>query len=134
LENTRSSGLNGESFELAVDLACAAFRKIENPSLLEGWPQCELLIPHIQSLTQRQNMSNTAKTALFLTNHLRGKYLKSRGRFVEAESLFGTVIADMEQLFSPDDLDTLVLRHGLALVYRDRGRYVDVEMLMKRSS
>jgi tetratricopeptide (TPR) repeat protein len=131
LENTRGSGLHEESFELAVDLVCAAFKKIEDPSSPEWWPQCELFVPHIQSLTARQDTSNNAKKALLLANNCRGLYLSSRGRFVEAESLFENVIADREQLYSPNDLDTLNAMHNLALVYVRRGRYVDAEMLFK---
>jgi tetratricopeptide (TPR) repeat protein len=132
LENTRRSRFNEESFELAVELACAAFGKIESPSLPEWWPQCELLVPHIQSLTVRQHTSSKAKKALLLANRRRGLYLNSRGRYAEAESLYEHVIADMEQLFDPNDLNTLVAMNNLGLAYRRRGRYVDAEMLFKR--
>ena len=132
LENTRSSGFNEETFELAVNLVCASFGKIEIPESPEWWPQCELLVPHIQSLTVRQDTSSTAKKALLPANHRRGKYLYSRGRFIEAENLCESIIPDMEQLFSPNDLDTLAAMHHLALVYERRGRYVDAETLFKR--
>jgi hypothetical protein len=42
LENTKSSELNQELFELAAELVCAAFRKIKEPWWPEWWPQCEL--------------------------------------------------------------------------------------------
>jgi hypothetical protein len=38
LENTKSSGLNQESFEFAVELALAAFSEIGDGSLPELWP------------------------------------------------------------------------------------------------
>jgi hypothetical protein len=57
LENTKSSGISQELFELAVDLVCAAFEQIRDPALPEWWPQCELLVPHIELLTLRQDTS-----------------------------------------------------------------------------
>jgi hypothetical protein len=118
LEDTRSSGFHQELFEFAVELACAAFSEIEDVSLPEWWPRCELLVPHLQSLTLRQDISSNAKKALLLANHRRGLYLGSRGRYVEAESLYKHIIAGREQLFgSIDDLDTLAVMRDLAWVY-----------------
>ena len=54
LEKTRKSHAHLELFKFAVGLACNAFIQIEDHSLPEWWPQCELLIPHIQSLTLQQ--------------------------------------------------------------------------------
>jgi tetratricopeptide (TPR) repeat protein len=132
LENTRSRRLNEESFELAVELVCAAFRKIENPESPESWPLCELLVPHIQSLTVRQDTSSKPKKALLLANYRRGRYLNSRGRYVEAEHLYESIIADREKLFSPIDVDTLAVMHSLAWVYQRSGRYLDAEVLFKQ--
>jgi tetratricopeptide (TPR) repeat protein len=132
LENTRSSGFHQELFEFAVELACAAFSQIEDVRLHESWPRCELLVPHLQSLTLRQDTSSKAKKALLLANHRRGVYLSSRGRYVEAESLYKHIIADREQLFELNDVDTLTSMSDLAWAYRGRGRYVDAETLFER--
>jgi hypothetical protein len=132
LENTRSSGSDQELFELAVELVCAAFKQIEEPWLPEWWPRCELLIPHIQSLTLRQDTSRKATKILLLANHCRGLYLSERGRYVEAENLCENIIADREQLFGPNGLDTLAVMDHLAWVYQCRGRYVDSETLFGR--
>jgi hypothetical protein len=45
-------------FEFAVELACAAFGQIKDVLSHEWWPRCELLVPHIQSLTLRQDTSS----------------------------------------------------------------------------
>jgi tetratricopeptide (TPR) repeat protein len=132
LENTRNSGLDQELFEFAVELACAAFRQIKNVRSHEWWLRCELLVPHIQLLTLRQDTSSKVKNTLLLANHNRGMYLSSRGRYAEAENLCENIIADREQLFSADDLDTLAVMDHLAWVYRRRGRYVDAETLFER--
>jgi tetratricopeptide (TPR) repeat protein len=132
LESTKNSGLDQELFELAAELACAAFSGIKDVSSPEWWPQCELLIPHIQSLTLRQDTSIKAKKALLLANHLRGWYMSHRGRYAEAESLDKDIIAAREQLFERNDVDTLAVMHHLAWVYSCRGRYVDAEKLFKK--
>jgi tetratricopeptide (TPR) repeat protein len=132
LEDTKSSGLGQQLFESAVELVCAAFRMIEEPLSPEWWPQCELLVPHIQALTLRQDTSIEAKKVLLLINRYRGSYLCSRGRYAEAESLCQNIIADMEQLFGPDDFETLAVVNNLACVYLETGRYLDAETLFKQ--
>jgi tetratricopeptide (TPR) repeat protein len=132
LEDTKGSELYQEFYEFAVELACAAFGQIEKHKSPESWPRCELLVPHIQSLTQRQDISSKAKKNLLLANFRRGIYLSSQGRYVEAESLYEAIIADREQLFGLNDLDTLNMQQSLAWVYRCRGRYVDAETLFKQ--
>jgi tetratricopeptide (TPR) repeat protein len=132
LENTKNGGLHQELFEFAVELVCAAFNVIEDVRSHESWPRCELLVPHLQSLTLRQDTSSKAKKALLVTNHIRALYLSNRGRFVEAENLYENIIADRQQLFRFNDVDTLAVMGGLAWVYLRRGRYVDAETLFKR--
>jgi tetratricopeptide (TPR) repeat protein len=132
LENTKGIGLHQESFEFAVELACAAFDQIEDPSLPEWWPRCELLVPHIQSLTLRQDTSIKAKKALLLVNACRGMYLYNRGRYAEVESLCENIIADREQIFAPNHPETLAMIQHLASVYQGRGRYVDAGALLDR--
>ena len=132
LENTKNSGLAQEMFELAVEFVCAALRKIEGVELPEWWPQCELLVPHLQSLTLRQDTSITAKKALLWANYRRGVYLGSRGRFIEAEGLLQNIMADREQHFGLNDSDTLAVMFHLARVYQCRGRHIDAEALFER--
>jgi tetratricopeptide (TPR) repeat protein len=128
----QSSGLNQESFDIAVALACSAFGQIADHDMPEWWPQCELLVPHIQSLTLRQDTSIKAKEALLLANHCRGQYLGGRARFLEAESLYENIITDRDQCFGLNDFSTLPVMQDLACVYQRRGRYVDAETLFKR--
>jgi len=117
LENTRSSRVDEELFDFAVELVCAAFWRIGDPELPARWPQCELFIPHIQSLSVRQAISSKSKQTPLLANNRRGLYLLSRGRFVEAESLYESVVADKDQLLGSRDLrldsDTLTVMYNL---------------------
>jgi tetratricopeptide (TPR) repeat protein len=132
LENMRRSDANQELFEFALELAYMAFKVIKKPWCPKWWPQCELLVPHIQALTEQQDTSIKAKKQLLLSNRRRGQYLTSTGRYIEARKLYERLIAEREQVFGPEDLDTLSVMHDLARVYRMRGRLNDAKTLFDR--
>ena len=132
LENTKSSDAYCEWFEFAVELACNAFKQIGNHYLPEWWPQCELLVPHIQTLTAREDISPKAKALLLVANHRRAMYLVGRGRYVEAETLYTRLIAEREKLFGAEDVERLRLMHNLAGVCISQGRYNDAETLLEQ--
>ena len=132
LEGTKSRGDYYESFEFAVELACNAFKQIGNHYLPEWWPQCELLVPHIQTLTAREDISPKAKALLLVANHRRAMYLVGRGRYVEAETLYARLIAEREKLFGAEDVERLRLMHNLAGVCISQGRYNDAEILLEQ--
>jgi hypothetical protein len=52
-----------------------------------SWPQSEALIPHIQSLTVWQEISDKVKTWLLVANSQFGWYLQSQGHYRDAEKL-----------------------------------------------
>src|SRR5438477_852366 len=73
LDNTKKGGSEQEMFENAVELACSAFGQIRDAELPENWPQCEALIPHIQSLTIRREISDNSNYSLSVANrHIAG--------------------------------------------------------------
>jgi tetratricopeptide (TPR) repeat protein len=105
--------------------------QIEDHHLPEWWPQCELLAPHIQSLTAWQEISSKANPQFLLANHQRAVYLEARGRYVEAEDLYTRLIADRDGLSDSNLEETLRLQHDLARVYCFTGRYKDAETLLR---
>src|SRR5262249_18460105 len=107
LETSRKDGSEQECFELAVQIACYAFRQIEDCQSPASWHQCEALVPHIQSLTLRQEISGKAKRQLLEANSRVALYLESRGRYGEAEKVYDHVISERKRLFGPDDQCTL---------------------------
>ena len=132
LETMKGSGAYCESFEFAMELAWSAMSQIQHPDSPEWWPQCELLIPHIQSLTQEQETSIRAKRQLLWANQRCGWYLRGRGRYVEAEQLYRTMLAESERFFGAEDLDTFNMMDELAWIYQFQGRYSDAERLSDR--
>src|SRR5215472_2998001 len=113
LETSKKDGSEQECFELAVQLACHAFEQIEDYQSPVCWPQCEALVPHIQSLTSRQDISSQAKMQLVDANHHYARYLDGRGRYGEAEKVYGQVLSEWEQRFGSEDERTLVVMYNL---------------------
>jgi hypothetical protein len=68
IENTKKSGGGKELFECAVKLICTAYQQVEDPTAPTSWRQCEDYIPHIQSLTTRDEISDPARDLLISTN------------------------------------------------------------------
>ena len=132
LETMKGSRGYSESFEFAVDLACSALSQIKQLRMPEWWPQCEALVPHIQSLTLEQATSTRAKRQLLWANRRCGWYLTGRGRYVEAEQLCRTNLSESERFFGVADVDTLHMMSDLAWIYLFQGRYTDAEPLFDR--
>ena len=132
LATIKGSRAYSESFEFAVDLACSALSQIEVPRLPQWWPRCEALVPHIQSLTQVQEPSTGAKRQLILANRRCGWYLKGCGRYIEAEQLRRTILAESERFFGAEDLHTVNAMDDLAWICLFQGRYSEAELLLDR--
>src|SRR5438876_1051367 len=64
LDNTKKGGSERELFEIAVELACSAFEQVQDLESPQSWGRCEVLVPHIQSLTIRQGISDGANNSL----------------------------------------------------------------------
>ena len=132
LETMKRSRAYSESFEFTVELACSVMSQIEYPWMPESWPRCEPLVPHIQSLRQEQEPSTRAKRQLLLANRRCGCYLTGRGRYVEAEHLYRTMLVESERFFGSGDMDTFNVMDDLGWIYLCQGRYSDAEQLIDR--
>jgi hypothetical protein len=60
-------------------------------------------------------------------------YLRSRGRYGEAEEVYGCVLSERERLFGSEDRHTLVVVYELAFLYILQGRLSDAEELLERA-
>jgi hypothetical protein len=85
-------------FHVAVALACGAFQQIDNPESYECWAQCEMLCPHIQSLTKWDDEHCIGYPDLSRANIKVALYLCSRGRYGEAATLLTRVLTGNEKL------------------------------------
>jgi tetratricopeptide (TPR) repeat protein len=110
-------------FHVAAALACGAFRHIDNPESYECWAQCETLSPHIQSLTKWDDEHLIGFPDLGQANIKVAYYLRSRGRYGEAETVLARVLTCNEQLLGSGHQDTLQAANNLAIIYRQQGRY-----------
>lgn len=131
-ESTRIDGRQDQWFHIARELACNAFRHIEDPVSHRCWVQCETLSPHIQNLTKWDDEHSVGNSELDDANIGLAQYLSSRGRYDEAELLVGRVLACREKQFGPEHPGALVAMKNLATVYRLQGRYKEAETLYGR--
>src|SRR5438876_1000052 len=132
LDNAKKGGNEQQMFENAVKLACSAFEQIRDVESHESWPRCEALIPHIQSLTIRREISDNSNYSLCVANCRIAGYLWSRGRYNDAEALLKQVLSSQEKQLGTEHVSTLTTKHNLAVVYYSQGRYSDAELLYKQ--
>ena len=99
LETMKGSSACCESFELAVELACSALSQTEHPSMPESWPECEPIVPHIQSLTQEQETSTRAKRQLLRANQRCGLYLSRPWAICRSRAIVSNNISGERTVF-----------------------------------
>ena len=132
VEDTKKGGGGKELFECAVKIVCNAFQHVEDPTAPACWRQCEVHIPHIQSLTTRSEISDGARDLLMSTNRGVSEYLLSRGRYNEAQTWLERLLKQQRQLYGFEHLDVLTTMRSLVWVYKCQGRYVEAEKLCNR--
>ena len=131
--SSRSSDADHHWFHVAVELVCSGFRQIDDPESYTCWDQCEVFAPHIQSLTKWDIEHSVGNSDLDDVNIGIAMYLRSRGRYGEAEMLLVRVLARKEKVLGPKHLDTSLVADILAEVYWRQGRYNEAETLFRRA-
>jgi tetratricopeptide (TPR) repeat protein len=131
-ESIRRNGRQDHWFHVAAVLACSAFQHVEDPCSHRCWAQCETFHPHIQSLTKWDDEHTVGNSELGQANMRIGLYLKSCGRYSEAEALFKRALTGTETLLGPEHPDTLTIVQNIASVNWRQGRYNEAEILCKR--
>lgn len=119
-------------FHVATALSCNAFRQVKDPSSSECWAQCEMISPHIHSLTKWNDEHGAGNSELDKANTMIAKYLRSRWRYSEAEMLYRQVLINREKLLELEDRDTLRTVEGLAITLQEQGQYDEAETLYGR--
>ena len=132
VENAKKNDGGRELFECAVKLICTAFEQVKDPAAPASWRQCEVYIPHIHSLTTRNEISDRARDLLISANGAVSVYLLSRGRYNEAQTLLEQLFAEQRQLYGSEHPDVLATMHELAKVYYHQGQYAEAEKLYNR--
>jgi tetratricopeptide (TPR) repeat protein len=129
-DRSSKGGDEQEWFELAVALACGAFsRRVEDPESPECWSHSEQLIPHFHQLGKMSSSQNVMLTEANMAIVL---YLRSCGRYNDAETLCEQVLAVRKEGLGLEHPNTLTTMRYLASVYSYQGRYSDAEALCQR--
>ena len=116
-------------FCVAAALACGAFGRVGDPTSPRWWARCETLNPHIRSLTIWDDEHAIGYSKLNEANLGIAHYLRSHGRYGEAEVLYRRDLTGAEKLVGPRHQDTLHAGGNLALCYILQGRYSEAETL-----
>ena len=83
-------------FKLATALICGASRHIEGFSLALCCPQCEILVPHIQSIVRQRKIFHIHDPAVLEIMSSLSLYFWSRGFYLESKGLLADVLAGEE--------------------------------------
>ncbi|KZP34656.1 hypothetical protein FIBSPDRAFT_810048 [Athelia psychrophila] len=123
---------------IAIALLCNAFQTIDDPEEPHSWAQCEIFVPHFTALGTQDNtypiISEEYTYPMISEEYMDANgslanYLSSRGRYSEAETVLGRVLANRRRLLSSDNMQIFYAMDSLARVYYKQGRYPEAESL-----
>ena len=106
----------------------AAFPEVEHAH----WARCERLVSHVASIARRIDDSDGSR-AFGRVLAKAGKYVRERGRYVEARPFLERALAIAERAVGPDHPEVASSLNSLANVYRDLGRYAEAQPLHERA-
>jgi tetratricopeptide (TPR) repeat protein len=126
------SGSERQWLKFAMGLACGAFKRVEDPRSSKCWAQCEMFVSHLQSLTTWDEIYGDGDLSIMTANSGIAGYLRSCGRYSEAEALYDKVRAIREKKLGPEHPDTVASTYDLAFIYYSQGRYDEAQTLYER--
>jgi tetratricopeptide (TPR) repeat protein len=115
--------------ERAIAALDAAFPAVEYAT----WVECERLVPHVVSIAEWVDSSETRLYAASRILSNTGRYLTDRGRYAEAEPLLERALTTAERALGLDHLDVATVLNNLANAYFYRGRYGHAQPLYERA-
>ena len=107
----------------------AAFPEVE----FATWAQCERLVPHVSSLSERADFDAVHSDVAARVLNRAGRYLWERGRYPEAQALFERALAIGERTLGPDHPDVARSLDSLAIAHSKQGRYAEARALLERA-
>jgi len=115
--------------ERTVRAVARVFPKVQ----VSSWPQCERLLPHVQTcaefiVTRKFEFLEAAQLL-----HRSGCYLDERARYAQAEPLYQRALAIREKILGPEHPAVATSLNSLAVLYRDQGQYAQAEPLYQRA-
>jgi tetratricopeptide (TPR) repeat protein len=99
----------------------------------EEWTSCRRLLPHVLICTTWKEQEAILPLATVHLLRKAGTYLRERGQYAEAETLYLHSLSICEQYLGTELLDTAMILHSLAVLYWHQGRYMQEEPLLQRA-
>jgi tetratricopeptide (TPR) repeat protein len=98
-----------------------------------NWEACERLVPHVQAVAAQMEQQSTAQVEAAALFGQAGWYLRDRGRYEQAASLYQRALAIREHQLGPNHPNTASSLNDLANLYQDQGKYPETEPLYQRA-
>jgi tetratricopeptide (TPR) repeat protein len=118
--------------ELALHLMNGYICNAPRPDDIRGWPLWNRVESHVRVLVSRADDFDISEPTTLLMNEL-GLYLKSRGRFSEAELLYLWALEVDEKSFGPEHPNVAVRLNNLAQLLEGTNHFEQAEFLMQRA-
>jgi tetratricopeptide (TPR) repeat protein len=118
--------------ESALHLMNGYICSVPRPDDVRSWPVWNSVESHIRVLVSRADDFDISEPTTLLMNEL-GLYLKSRGRFSEAELLYLWALEVDEKSFGPEHPNVAVRLNNLAQLLEGTNRFEQAEFLMQRA-
>ena len=118
--------------KLALRLINSYICSVPRPDDVRGWPLWNRIESHVRVLVSRADDFDISEPTTLLMNEL-GMYLKSRGRFSEAELLYLWALEVDEKSFGPEHPNVAVRLNNLAQLLERTKSFEQAEFLMQRA-
>ena len=115
--------------ERAVRAVSRAFPEAK----LSTWTVCERLLPQAHMCAELINQWSFEFLEAARLLNAAGLYLYERGRYGEAEPLYGRALSIRERVLGPEHCEVASSLNNLAELYRTQGRYAEAEPLYERA-
>jgi tetratricopeptide (TPR) repeat protein len=113
----------------AVRAVTLAFPPVE----FSSWTDCDRLLPHARACAELVNQWGFEFPEAADLLNWAGLYLYGRGRYTDAEPLYGRALAIREKTLGPEHLGVANSLNNLAVLYRAQGQYAKAEPLFQRA-
>src|SRR5581483_10068670 len=100
--------------------------------LLQSWPLCERLTPHVLALRDGLAQTELASPDWPELQKRAGIYFWDRGAFVQATDLLRASLGGFERTLGPDDPATADCANSLGVILQERGDYSGARALYER--
>ena len=97
------------------------------------WGICQRLLPQVQNCAQLVEQWTLRSPEAASLLHQAAYYLRERGGYSEAETLYQQALAIREESLGTDHLETAQSAYNLARLYTDQGKYTNAEQLYLQS-